>query len=56
MVFCAERPEEGIVWHDQEFLGPVLHELAGQRRSVILEGHMVQDRKSYRPEAKGRAQ
>ncbi len=25
------------------FLGPVLRELAGQRRSEILEGHMVQD-------------
>jgi REP element-mobilizing transposase RayT len=26
-----------------KFLGPVFHELAGQRRSQILEGHMVQD-------------
>jgi putative transposase len=27
----------------RKFLGPVFHELAGQRRSKILEGHMVQD-------------
>ncbi|MGH8607488.1 MAG: IS200/IS605 family transposase, partial [Gammaproteobacteria bacterium] len=27
----------------RKFLGPVLRELAGQRRSEILEGHMVQD-------------
>ena len=27
----------------RKFLRPVLHELAGQRRSKILEGHMVQD-------------
>ena len=27
----------------RKFLGPVFHELAGQRRSEILEGHMVQD-------------
>lgn len=27
----------------RKFLGPVLHEVAGQRRSEILEGHMVQD-------------
>ena len=28
---------------NQEILGPVFHELAGQRRSRIVEGHMVQD-------------
>jgi putative transposase len=27
----------------RKFLGPVFHELAGQRGSHILEGHMVQD-------------
>ena len=27
----------------RKFLGPVFHELAGQRRSQILKGHMVQD-------------
>jgi putative transposase len=27
----------------RKFLGPVFHELASQRRSKILEGHMVQD-------------
>ena len=27
----------------RKYLGPVLHELAGQRNSRILEGHMVQD-------------
>ncbi|HET9787226.1 MAG TPA: transposase, partial [Pyrinomonadaceae bacterium] len=27
----------------RKFLGPVFHELASQRRSQILEGHMVQD-------------
>jgi putative transposase len=25
------------------FLGPVFHELAAQRRSQIIEGHMVQE-------------
>ncbi len=27
----------------RQFLGPVLRELAGQRGSTIVEGHMVQD-------------
>jgi len=27
----------------RRFLGPVFHELAAQRRSQIIEGHMVQD-------------
>ena len=27
----------------RKFLGSVVHELPGQRRSQILEGHMVQD-------------
>jgi len=37
---CRKKTLYGKI---RKFLGPVCHELAGQRRSQILEGHMVQD-------------
>jgi len=37
---CRKRQLYGKV---RKFLGPVFHELASQRRSKIIEGHMVQD-------------
>ena len=37
---CRKRQLYGKV---RKFLGSVFHELAGQRRSKIIEGHMVQD-------------
>jgi REP-associated tyrosine transposase len=37
---CRKAGRGGKV---RRFLGPVFHELAGQRRSEILEGHMRQD-------------
>lgn len=36
-------PEEGIVWEGQEVFRTGVHELAQQRGSQIVEGHMVQD-------------
>ena len=40
----AFRPlERGLYGKIRGFLGPVLRELAGQRGSTIVEGHMVQD-------------
>ena len=37
---CRKKALYGKI---RKFLGPVFHELASQRRSQILEGHMVQD-------------
>jgi putative transposase len=37
---CRKKALYGKI---RKFLGSVFHELAGQRRSQILEGHMVQD-------------
>ena len=37
---CRKRRLYGKV---RKFLGSVFYELAGQRRSKIIEGHMVQD-------------
>jgi putative transposase len=43
VVFVPKGRKKALYGKIRKFLGPVLHELAGQRRSVILEGHMVQD-------------
>jgi putative transposase len=37
---CRKKTLYGKV---RKFLGPVFHELAGQRNSRVIEGHMVQD-------------
>jgi putative transposase len=37
---CRKKALYGKI---RKFLGPVFHELVGQRRSQILEGHRVQD-------------
>ena len=43
VVFVPKGRKRALYGKVRKFLGPVFHELAGQRRSVILEGHMVQD-------------
>jgi len=43
VVFVPKGRKKALYGKIRKFLGPVLHELAGQRRSEILEGHMVQD-------------
>ena len=43
VVFIPKCRKKGLYGKIRKFLGPVFHELAGQRRSQILEGHMVQD-------------
>jgi putative transposase len=43
VVFVPKYRKKVLYGKIRKFLGPVLHELAGQRRSKILEGHMVQD-------------
>ena len=35
--------KKGALWENQGFFRPVFHELANQRRSKIIKGHMVQD-------------
>ena len=43
IVFVPKNRKKQLYGKVRKFLGPVLHELAGQRRSKIIEGHMVQD-------------
>lgn len=43
LVFVPKYRRRILYGKIREFLGPVFHELAGQRDSKILEGHMVQD-------------
>ena len=43
MVFIPKGRKKALYGKIRRFLGPVLRELAGQRGSTILEGHMVQD-------------
>jgi REP element-mobilizing transposase RayT len=42
-VFVPKYRKEVLYGKIRKFLGPVFHQLAGQRRSKVLEGHMVQD-------------
>ena len=43
MVFVPKRRKKTLYGKVRKCLGSVLHALASQRRSEILEGHMVQD-------------
>ncbi|MGH8658742.1 MAG: IS200/IS605 family transposase [Gammaproteobacteria bacterium] len=43
VVFVPKGRKKALYGKIRKFLGPVLRELAGQRRSEILEGPMVQD-------------
>jgi putative transposase len=43
VVFIPKCRKKALYGKIRKFLGSVFHELAGQRRSQILEGHMVQD-------------
>ena len=43
IVFIPKCRKKELYGKIRKFLGPVFHELAGQRGSKILEGHMVQD-------------
>ena len=43
IVFVPKGRKKNLYGKVRRFLGPVFHELAAQRRSQILEGHMVQD-------------
>ena len=43
VVLIPKRRKKALYGKIRSFLGPVLRELAGQRGSTILEGHMVQD-------------
>ena len=43
LVFVPYRRKKVLYGRIRSFLGPVFHDLASQRRSKILEGHMVQD-------------
>src|SRR5215475_8980537 len=43
IVFVPKRRTKTLYGKVRKFLGAVFHELASQRRSEILEGHMVQD-------------
>lgn len=43
LVFIPKYRKKVLYGKIREFLGPVFHELAKQRGSEILEGHMVQD-------------
>jgi putative transposase len=43
VVFVPKCRKKTLYGKIRKFLGPVFQELAGQRRSQILEGHMVQD-------------
>ena len=43
VVFIPKGRKKSLYGKVRKFLGPVFHELAGQRRSAIVEGHMVQD-------------
>jgi putative transposase len=41
--FIPKGRKQALYGKSRSFLGPLLRELAGQRGSTILEGHMVQD-------------
>lgn len=43
VVFVPKRRRKELYGKMREFLGPVFHELAGQKGRKILEGHMVGD-------------
>ena len=43
IVFIPKGRKKELYGKIRSFLGPVFHELAQQRGSTILEGHMVQD-------------
>ena len=43
IVFIPKGRKKALYGKIRKFLGPVFHELAAQRRSTIVEGHMVQD-------------
>ena len=43
VVFLPKGRKKALYGKIRSFLGPVLRELAGQRGSAIVEGHMVQD-------------
>tara|TARA_B100000378_G_C17781973_1_gene320647 strand:+ start:66 stop:494 length:429 start_codon:yes stop_codon:yes gene_type:complete len=43
LVFVPKYRKKKLYGEIRRFLGPVFHELASQKRSSILEGHMVQD-------------
>lgn len=43
VVFIPKCRKKELYGKIRRFLGPVFHELASQRRSKIVEGHMVQD-------------
>jgi putative transposase len=43
VVFSPKGRKKALYGKIRSFLGPVLRELAGQRGSTIVEGHMVQD-------------
>ena len=43
LVFVPYQRRKVLYGKIREFLGPLFHELAAQRKSKVLEGHMVQD-------------
>ena len=43
IVFIPKGRKKVLYGKIRQFLGPKFHELAGQRESKIVEGHMVQD-------------
>ena len=43
IVFVPKQRKKVLYGKVRQYLGPLFHELAGQRGSKILEGHMVQD-------------
>ena len=43
LVFVPKCRKKTLYGKVRKFLGPIFHELAKQRESEILEGHMVQD-------------
>ncbi len=43
VIFIPKGRKKALYGKIRGFLGPVLRELAGQRGSTIVEGHMVQD-------------
>ena len=43
IVFIPKGRKKALYGKIRKYLGPVFHELASQRGSKILEGHMVQD-------------
>src|SRR5580704_5677266 len=43
IVFIPKGRKKTLYGNVRKFLGPVFHELASQRGSTIVEGHMVQD-------------